>query len=274
MEEAIQRSCNVFFYTWADRLGHERLYRISREFGFGEPTGIDLMPTRYEPTGVLPDPSGRGIYRGSVVQMGIGQGALIATTPLQILGAYAAIANGGVRISPHVLDSVYSPQGELLFQFEPELKGSLPVNRAQLELLKEGLYRVVHRQGGTGFARGLKKEWDVAGKTGSSEVSGQELTDGLWVCYAPASAPEIAMVGIVEAEGHGGSTALPLVAQLLAEYFEPGSGVVPQPKVPDHQLARETETPVASQLPPGPRSSSRAGTPPASNVPGVVAPSI
>lgn len=227
MEEAIQRSCNVFFYTWADRLGHERLYRVSRQFGFGEPTGIDLMPTAYEPSGILPDPASRGIYRGSVIQMGIGQGALISATPLQILGAYAAVANGGVRIKPHVLESVYTPEGELIHAHEPEVVGRLPVSENQLALLKEGLYRVVHRQGGTGFARGLHKEWDVAGKTGSSEVAGQELTDGLWVCYAPASAPEVAMIGIVEAEGHGGSTALPLVAQLMAEYFEPGSGMVP-----------------------------------------------
>lgn len=239
MEEAIQRSCNVFFYTWADRLGHERLYRVARQFGFGEPTGIDLMPIAYEPSGILPDPASRGIYRGSVVQMGIGQGALISATPLQILGAYAAMANGGVRIRPHVLDSVYSPEGELIHQYEPERIGELPLSDGQLAKLQEGLHRVVHRPGGTGYGKGLKAKWDVAGKTGSSEVTGQELTDGLWVCYAPASAPEVAMIGIVEAEGHGGSTALPLVAQLMAEYFEPGSGVIPQSEEAEDDAANE-----------------------------------
>lgn len=249
MEEAIQRSCNVFFYTWADRLGHERLYRVSRQFGFGEPTGIDLMPTEYEPSGVLPDPASRGIYRGSVIQMGIGQGALISATPLQILGAYAAVANDGVRVKPHVLDSVRSPEGELIQQHEPEIAGELPLNDHQLALLREGLHRVVHKPGGTGHARGLKKEWDAAGKTGSSEVAGQELTNGLWVCYAPASNPEVAMIGIVEAEGHGGSTALPLVAQMMAEYFEPGSGVIPQPEPSEEATEPAPEVASASMNP-------------------------
>ncbi len=271
MEEAIQRSCNVFFYTWADRLGHERLYRASLDFGFGQPTGIDLMPTQYEPFGVLPDPASRGIYRGSVIQMGIGQGALISATPLQILGAYAAVANNGVRMKPHILDSVYSPKGELKFRYKPEEVGRLPVNGSQLTLLREGLHRVVHSQGGTGFARGLEKKWDVSGKTGSSEVAGQELTNGLWVCYAPSSAPEVAVLGIVEAEGHGGSTALPLVVQLLAEYFEPGSGVIPSYEEIQNEGRIALETGEAEVSVPR---ASPSPTRSASNISSVVPPSI
>lgn len=227
MQEAIQRSCNVFFYTWADRLGHERLYQTARAFGFGEPSGVDLVQTELEARGVLREPGSPGIYRGSVIQMGIGQGALVSATPLQILGAYAALANGGVRVRPHVLREVTSPQGKLLYRYETQTLGRLPLDSLQMELLRDGFHRVVQKEGGTGFARGFKPEWDVAGKTGSGEVGGQKLTNGLFVGYAPFTDPEIIILGIIEGEGHGSSTALPLVVELMAEYFEPGSGKVP-----------------------------------------------
>jgi penicillin-binding protein 2 len=243
LEEAIQRSCNIYFYTWGDRLGHERLYETARQFGFGQPSGIDLIPTEFETLGDLPPPGTRGIYRGSVVQMGIGQGALISATPLQILGAYAVLARDGTRVRPHVLDSVISPEGQLLYRHEPEILGRVPLSDAHLDLLREGFFRVVHRQGGTGFNKGFQSRWQVAGKTGSSEVAGQELTDGLFVAYAPAHDPVVAMIGIVEAEGHGGSTALPLIVQLMAEYFEPGTGVPP---------VREDAPEIAAASPPVP----------------------
>lgn len=250
MIEALQRSCNVFFYTWAHRLGHERLYETSLGFGFGQQTGIDLIPTQFEPAGILPHPSGKGIYRGSIIHMGIGQGSLISATPLQILGAYAALGNRGLRVRPHVLDSVFSPGGKLIYKYQPETIGELPVPPAHQDLLREGFHRVVHLQGGTGFAKGFRKEWDVAGKTGSGEVTGQELTNGLFVCYAPSTAPEIAMIGIIEGEGHGGSTALPLIVQLMAEYHEPGSGIVPEP-TPTAEVAAAGASP-PSGLPSSP----------------------
>ncbi|MCH8334117.1 AAA family ATPase, partial [Candidatus Sumerlaeota bacterium] len=239
---AIQRSCNVFFYRLADRAGGRRMIETARAFGFGEPTGIDLKP---EGRGVLARPGVDRIYQGSVIQMGIGQGALIAVTPIQLINAYATLANGGRRYRPHLLKEIrlanqlldpklkaelmeqYSLSevdrgtSETILLYQPEVLSELPLDEFQRRALLEGFRRVVQKPGGTGFKVGFKPEWNVAGKTGSAEVAGQEKTDGWFVAFAPVENPEVAILVLIEGEGHGGSTAAPIVRELMAAALEP-----------------------------------------------------
>lgn len=220
LKGAIQKSCNVFFYTWSDRLGHEGMVEASRWWGFGSPTGIDLMPPGRESGGICGAKPGRKAFPGSVVHMGIGQGELIGCSPLQLLQCYAALANGGTLWRPHLFLEERSPHGEVLSRREPEVAGKVPLEPWMFDVLREGCRLVVQEQGGTAFRAGFRREWDVAGKTGSAEVHGQKLTNGWFAAWAPNSAPEIAVVVLVEGEGHGGSTAAPIVAAMLRHWFE------------------------------------------------------
>lgn len=240
--QAIQRSCNVFFYTWSNKLGAEKMVETASDYGFGKPTGFDLILPGKETGATLAKPGIDTIYRGSIVQMGIGQGSMIDVTPLQLAVAYSALANNGVRFRPYILHEIRSPDGELLDRQLPSISGELTPPVPHWDKLLEGLRRVVALRGGTGYRKGFKPEWKVAGKTGSSEVAGQKLTNGLFAAFAPHDDPQICVVAIVEAEGHGGSTALPMVVQIMSEYFEPGS---------TDQLDPENEPP-AVVLPPDP----------------------
>ncbi|MBI1785188.1 hypothetical protein HYR69_08590, partial [Candidatus Sumerlaeota bacterium] len=112
--EAIQKSCNVYFYTWADQLGYDRIIETAHGYGFGLPTGIDLTPEGLETAGRLGRRGKDAIYRGSVIQMGIGQGALVAVTPIQLICAYAALGNHGKRARPHIFKEERSPVGETI----------------------------------------------------------------------------------------------------------------------------------------------------------------
>lgn len=224
---AIQKSCNVYFYRWANQIGRDRMLDTAAAYGFGEPTGIDLQP---EGSGHLAEP-GSGVYQGSVVQMGIGQGALIAVTPLQLLNAYAALANGGIRYQPHLMKEVRTPSGSVVRTFEPVVQGKLPISNAQRKILMEGFRRVIQTEGGTARGAGFESDWDASGKTGSAELFGQKLTNGWFVAYAPTAAPEIAMIVLVEGEGHGGATAAPIARELMALYFSRKTGK-PTPLLP------------------------------------------
>lgn len=225
---AIQRSCNVFFYEWAHRLGSQALIAMSRDFGFGQATGFDLFSGSREPVGTLGRSETSAPFKGSVIQMGIGQGALITATPLQIIVSYAALANGGDVWRPYLLAEVRSPRGPWPAKPPPEPARRLDLSREYIDIIRDGLWRAVHERYGTSYARGFKKEWQVAGKTGSSEVAGQRRTNGLFIGFAPFEAPQVIALAIVEAEGHGSTTALPIVLELISEFLEPGSGGRPE----------------------------------------------
>lgn len=224
MTSAIQKSCNVFFYTWGNRLGMEKLMAMGSRFGFGRATEIDLMPPGVEFGGVLGNNRSSQVFRGNIIHMAIGQGSLVTTTPLQLANAYAAMGNGGNLWRPHLFREARTAEGELVARYEPKLLGKLGIKDWQREALVEGLRRVVGLRGGTAFAVGFPKNWDVAGKTGSAEVAGQALTNGWFVAFAPSVNPEICVAALVEGEGHGGSTAAPIVREVFQEFFNPTTG--------------------------------------------------
>ena len=234
---AIVESCDVYFYDLAHRLGIDRLHAFLSRFGFGSRTGIDLPG---EGSGLLPSRTwkrkrfGQIWYPGETVILGIGQGYL-QVTPLQLAKATALLANRGRPLRPH-LALAYRPPGSqetirLAWSAEdPPI--SLPPSAWRA--VTRAMVGVVHSPHGTAhrIARGLT--YRIAGKTGTAQVfslkKGQrydekrlkrELRDhALFIAFAPAEEPKIAVSVVAEHAGHGGSAAAPVARDLIDFYLK------------------------------------------------------
>ncbi|OAL81363.1 penicillin-binding protein 2 [Acinetobacter sp. SFB] len=212
-------SCDTFYYILAYRMGIERMNVWMRQFGFGEKTGVDLPS---ESTGLYPSPDWKMRTRkskwlkGETISVSIGQGAFTAT-PLQLAMATAITANQGAHITPHVLreshgakphESHNAPDGEIQFNGKPE----------DWIKMRDAMVDVVE----TGTGRGIRTPmYHIAGKTGTAQVKSiaqgkkynesllteRQLDHGLFVGFAPAENPEIAIAVVWENGKHGGSAA-------------------------------------------------------------------
>jgi penicillin-binding protein 2 len=234
---AIEQSCDVFFYQLGLRLGLEEYTKFSRACGFGQRTGIDLSQ---EAAGLIPSTAwynrklGKsGWTQAVLLNLAIGQGEVLVT-PLQLAQFYCGIANNGRVFRPHLLRSIIGPDGRETSK-GGELAFTLPFSKETLQILREGAYSVV--QGPSGTAHGARiPGTTVAGKTGTAQnPHGQ---DHSWfVGYAPADNPEILACVIVENAGHGSTYAAPAVRNIIKAYLNkhhlPGAdttavaGVVP-----------------------------------------------
>lgn len=198
---ALRDSCDVFFYQTSVWLGINKLINMSAKFGVGEKTGIDLTG---EIAGNIAGPAWKkskikeNWYGGDTVNYSIGQGYLLMT-PLQVVRAYAAVANGG---------KLYTPR--LNAKKEPEYK-TLDISPAIMGILQRGLLEVTGR--GTG-RRASQYGVSVAGKTGTAQNSHGE--DHAWFAgYAPANDPKYAVVVIAEAGKGGSLVGGPIVGKML-----------------------------------------------------------
>lgn len=217
VQAALRDSCDVYFYQTATWLGINKLIDMSARFGVGEKTGIDLVG---ESSGNLAGPAWKrsrlkeSWYGGDTVNYSIGQGYLLMT-PLQILRAYAAVANGGKLFKP-----------KLNAKMEPEYK-ILSISPAIMNTLQRGLLDVT---GSAGTGRRVSQYGvHVAGKTGTAQNSQGE--DHAWFAgYAPADKPRYAVVAIAEAGKGGSAVAGPMVGKMLnllvngKRYEEPRPG--------------------------------------------------
>jgi penicillin-binding protein 2 len=207
---ALQNSCDFYFYQVGMKLGIERLLKWARKFGIGAPTGVDLPG---ESGGNAAGPEWKKArfnenwYQGDTVNYSIGQGYLLLT-PLQIARVYAALANGGYLVTPHLAPPNSKESVEL--KISPE----------KLRLIQRGLDYVVSR--GTGARAGLFGV-RVAGKTGTAQNS-HGLDHAIFAGYAPADAPQYVAVAMVEAGQYGGRVASPMVGQVLAHILSHPSG--------------------------------------------------
>jgi penicillin-binding protein 2 len=235
MHQALVESCDVYFYQLGLELGIDRLAFFARGFGLGRRTGIRLP---HEQSGLVPTSAwkerrfGEVWMRGETVSAAIGQGFNLVT-PLQLAVAYAAIANGGRIVQPRLVLRTESPEGEVSEGPSSELRGTVPVAPEHLARVRRALDGVVNERGGTG-RRARVPGVRVAGKTGTAQVVALEHTEGLedeeiafrhrdhawFVGFAPAEAPELVVVALVEHGGHGSSAAGPVVQKVLAAYFE------------------------------------------------------
>ncbi len=214
-EEGLENSCNVVFVNVGRRLGKEKLYEYIKAFGFGEKTGIELTG---EQAGIIPV-STDIIKEVNLATMSYGHG--IAVTPIQLITAVSAIANGGKLMTPRLVSQLVDNEGNVVKTFEPEVKRQVISESTSKTLLKlmEGV--VSEGTGSNAYVPGYR----VAGKTGTAQkiVDGRYAPGkyiGSFVAIAPADDPKIAVLVIVdEPEGiyYGGSVAAPMAGELIEE---------------------------------------------------------
>lgn len=217
--EAIQRSCNVFFYQLILRVGFEKWSEYGRRLGFGKQTGIDIGE---ETSGLMPSPAyfdrihGKGKWtRGYLISLSIGQGE-VGVSPLQMARYAAALGNGGILHQPHAVQFV---QNKRLNRLEMVDYQSIDTQISQrtLELVREGMMRAVQMPGGTG---GAARIYGIisGGKTGTAENPHGE--DHAWyVGFAPFDQPKIAVAVMLENAGFGGAKAAPLAGLVMERYL-------------------------------------------------------
>ncbi|QKT02876.1 penicillin-binding protein 2 [Ectothiorhodospiraceae bacterium 2226] len=235
LDKAIVESCDIYYYDLAHRMGIDRLSDYMLSFGFGKHTGIDisgeargLMPTRDWKRGAR----GQAWFPGETLIAGIGQGYMLST-PLQLATITATLANNGRRLRPQVVNSLYNrANGEMQTRL-PEVTDTMtPRSAANWQQVQHSMMRAVHSPRAT--ARSIANaEYRIAGKTGTAQVFGlaqdeeydeenvaKHLRDhALFVAYAPAEEPRLAVSVIVENGGSGGAVAAPVARQVLDAYF-------------------------------------------------------
>ncbi|MPZ31333.1 MAG: penicillin-binding protein 2 [Rhodospirillales bacterium] len=237
--EALQHSCDVFFYEAAKRAGVDQIVQAARKLGFGKRTDIGLAE---ESPGLLPTPgwtlerTGRPWTIGNTYNLGIGQGDMLAT-PLQIAVMTARVANGGYGVRPRLIAATVNarrPIGLRPLRSAPEAPG-LSFRAENLNAIRNGMDLVVNSPSGTAFAsRIMERDKAMAGKTGTSQV--KRMTDAerdrkisqeqlpwhlrhhaLFCAYAPVGNPRYACAVVVE-HGIGGSrTAAPVARDILLQ---------------------------------------------------------
>jgi penicillin-binding protein 2 len=233
-------------------LGVDKIAQYAKLFGLGEATGIDLY---HEKRGLVPTKEWKlartkEIWQvGETVSISIGQGFNLVT-PLQLVNAYSAFANGGTLWRPHLIKRIELTDGSIYKEFLPGKKSEFALSKRTIDILGRALWGVVNEAGGTGSAA-RRLNSDVCGKTGTSQVVGLPQSDkarrdkkisafqrdhALFVCFAPLKNPEIAIVVIAENAGHGGSVAAPIARKMLDVYFEGKKKLKPAQVAAHHQM--------------------------------------
>ncbi len=233
----LQKSCDTYFYSIANTLGIDAVAAVGREFGLGQPTNFAVAA---EVPGIMPDTAYHdrvtpgGYQKGMALNTGIGQGD-VNVTPLQLAMMYAALGTGNLY-QPQVVDHVEAPDGSVIQKFEPKLVRKIEMTDDQHRIMIDALSAVVNVGGGTGGRARLKGPFSgilVAGKTGTAQVAKlgevrlkkEQMSyferDHAWfAAFAPAEAPEIAIVVLNEHGGHGGSDAAPAASAVMQKFFE------------------------------------------------------
>jgi len=239
--EAIEQSCDVFFYNLGAELGIDLISEYARKMGLGRPTGIDL---ENEKQGLMPTTEWKKRvlksvwFGGETISSAIGQ-SYVLVTPLQTAMLLATVANGEYISVPQLFLKAEETDGTVIRKSVPVIRKKLRISKETMEIVREGLFDVVNGEKGT--ARGSKpKKVKAAGKTGTVQVFSEkmyakkkketdeekkkeldyELRDHAWfACYAPVEKPEIAIAVIVEHGGHGASAAAPLAKKIINFYY-------------------------------------------------------
>jgi penicillin-binding protein 2 len=238
---ALTQSCDIFFYQVAGGyrnqfagLGEERLGYYAKLFGLGTQTGIDLPG---EAPGLIPTSKwkrlnyGESWVTGDTYNMAIGQG-FVLETPLQIVTATSAVANGGTLYRPQIVRQVVDGDGNVVKAFAPDIIRQLPISPENLDLVRQGMRGAVESPGGTAWALKVPGV-EVAGKTGSAEFVIDENKDGLpdrksdgtlpthawFAAFAPYENPEIALAVFVYGGGEGSAVSVPIANEILNYYF-------------------------------------------------------
>jgi penicillin-binding protein 2 len=267
LRHAIEQSCDVYFYTVGNMLGVDRIHKWATLLGLGVPSGIDLPN---ELTGLVPSTEwkrrvrGEKWYAGETISVAIGQGQ-VSVTPVSMAVYMATLANGGVRVTPHLVKAVDSGDGWKPVP-APAPQSTVQIDPGALQAIRDGLWMVVNA-GGTARVAQIAGR-DVSGKTGTAQVISnkgraaagmqrKDLRDNGWfVFFAPRDHPQIAGVVFAEHAEHGTMAAV-IAHHILETFFAKQDGKplpafrapgapAPAPAPPVEPPARPAETrPVA-----------------------------
>jgi len=229
LTKAIYQSCDVFFYTLAEKLGIDRIAKYATAFGLGQKTGIDLPN---EVSGVMPSDEWKirnfkqKWFAGETISVGIGQGA-VAITPVQLMRAVGAISMDGRMVVPHVINPTNLPQGFVETTHYTEVK-SIPFDPTGWNTITDAMGRVLLPEGTAPSAHipGI----DIAGKTGSAQIVSLALRakhqnnedfaqNGWFVGFTPRRNPDIIVCVLFEGGEHG-RLAARLATQVIKAYVD------------------------------------------------------
>jgi penicillin-binding protein 2 len=241
MEDGVLRSCDVYFYQLALTLGIDRMHGFMLRFGLGAPIGLDLPG---EKGGLMPSREWKkrvrreNWYPGETLNIGIGQGYM-TTTPLQLAHMTALMAMRGRGFKPHMLHATQDPATGRVTPVAPEpLPPIVLHDPADWQWVVRAMERVAHEPGGTAYGSMHDAAYRIAAKTGTVQVAAlaqdeeiapkqedvaEHLRDhALFIAFAPAEAPKIALAVLVEhAGGGGGRIAAPIARQVMDAWLLP-----------------------------------------------------
>jgi penicillin-binding protein 2 len=240
LHDAINQSCDVYFYEISREIGIENMHFYLDQFGLGQATGIDivgenagLLPSREWKRQAFSDRPNQVWFPGETVIASIGQGYMLAT-PLQLAQATATLAMRGQRFKPHLVIATEDPITGQRQEIAP-----VPLPRVQIdnefywESVIEALHAVLQSETGTARATGLGAPYDMAGKSGTAQVFSvaqeeeydeddieERLRDhALFIAFAPLDAPRIAVAVIVENGSSGSRVAAPMARAMMDQYL-------------------------------------------------------
>lgn len=234
MRKAITISCDTFFYGLAHEMGIHAITDFVRHFGFGQRTGIDI---RGELEGLLPTPEwkrrrwNQPWYPGETVIFGIGQGYML-TTPMQLAQATSIFANNGVAMKPHLVTGIQDSMSGVVRPVPQVITDRIELKPENVEIVRKGMEDVT-LPGGTAVSVGAGAPYAVAAKTGTAQVVGikqgerydsnkldeRHRDHALFIAYAPAEDPQIALSIIVENGESGGAVAGPIARKVMDYYL-------------------------------------------------------
>ncbi len=216
VHEAIQVSCNCFFYDVGRQLTITNITKYAQAFGIGEATGIEVN----EKTGVLAGPAyreskGETWYDGDTLQAAIGQSDTLVS-PLQLSNYIATVLNGGTRMKAHLLYEVRDYSGEVLYRFEPETVEAVTLDPYNITVVKNAMKDVTEN----GSASRVFVNYPIAigGKTGTAQVTKTSSDNALFTAFAPFDDPEIVCSCVIE-HGANGTDAGFAVRDVFSWYF-------------------------------------------------------
>jgi penicillin-binding protein 2 len=248
LRHAIEQSCDVFFYTVGNMLGVDRINKWATLFGLGVKSGIDLPN---EVQGLVPSTAWKAQYTkekkwyaGETISVAIGQGQ-VSVTPVSLAVYTATLANGGTRVTPHLIKAIDDGK-ELKPVPPPPPKSQVEVSAEKLQAIRDGMWLVVNGANGTA-RRAMIPGKDVCGKTGTAQVISNQgrlaarttknLRDHGWFTFfAPRDNPEIAGVVFLE-HGIHSANAASVAKHLLETYFAKKEGR-PLPPAPTREEMR------------------------------------
>jgi penicillin-binding protein 2 len=238
MYRSLVDSCDTYYYMLGNDLGIENMARFIGQFGFGARTGIDIEG---ESIGVLPSPewkvkryrsspANQKWFAGETISVAIGQG-YNSYTPLQLAQAVATLANDGVMYRPHLVNYIENAKTGERAYVEPEPVRTIKLKPQNLQFVKRAMIGV--NKEGTGAAAFRGAEYTSAGKTGTAQVIALKQNEkyeekrvaerhrdhALFIAFAPADSPKIALAVLVENSGFGARAAAPVARQVLDYYL-------------------------------------------------------